>query len=768
MDSKSKLQSKNPNKIQTAKIQSPKVSKDLVNPQSPKVVESNLKLDSKTRQKSNKESESKQPKIQRVKNTYDSTNSQKSKESSKVKSLIRTIPVSITLAMALSSQIAVAQISADKGGVIKDSNGSIINAGTTIINNETMQNIAGSFVGNNATILNATIVNGTIVNGEARIRNIGLTNNNNFVNGTIINGWNFRNGVTGQSDGAGGATITNVINSGTITFPSMPIGVIIGQAGNLTIGKNTHITTNAGGTAFAVGMIFIGKNTKVATITNEGTLHGARVIKFGDNGIADAIINKGIIISESGEGAIKTGTGVEVGTIINTGTIRGVAGGGLIDLEKAKVKELNIDGGVVERTDNNNAIVLTSSGTLDNFTITNGASITGNINIQGNSKVGTMAIGGKNSTGTITQITGNISLANSTIINGLSLYDSANISGNITLANQSTIANGLSLSGNSTIANLNLTERGNIDTLSLNQGTITGGISLTGNANGTDTNTATIGEITLANNSTITGDISVKGDGASANANAKIGNITLEDGTGIGGSIAVGDSNGASNTNGVITGITLNGNSTIAGGIINNANGNIGTIISNTNDGVSNIITNSGTIAKLEVKNGSTSGGNGGTIVYRSDSGIITDTLSVASGATLAIKNIAGNTGTIELKSDGLTLNGSTLDLATDSTLEGHLKNSGNLGHWTNESKIQGNFINASGASVEDLIAGEIKDNLLNEGEITNLTINKNIGTLTNNGSGIINTLTIQNGSNIDNGITNNSNIGSLNLQENV
>ncbi|WP_230846913.1 hypothetical protein, partial [Helicobacter pullorum] len=46
--------------------------------------------------------------------------------------------------------------------------------------------------------------------------------------------------------------------------------------------------------------------------------------------------------------------------------------------------------------------------------------------------------------------------------------------------------------------------------------------------------------------------------------------------------------------------------------------------------------------------------------------------------------------------------------------------------------------------------------------------IDKNIGTLTNNGSGVINTLIIQDNSNITNGITNNSNIGSLNLQENV
>ncbi|WP_279145401.1 beta strand repeat-containing protein, partial [Helicobacter pullorum] len=753
LDSKSKtnkaLESKNPNKIQTAKIQSPKVSKDLVNPQSQKVAESNLKLDSKTRQKSNKESESKLPKIQRVKNTRDSitiqnpTNSQKAKESSKVKTLIRTIPISVTLAMALSSQMAVADITAQKGGVIQipDGVGSVVGDGT-IINNQKMQNIAGAIAGNKGTIVNATIINGTIVNGESYVIDVGYTSNGQqtYSTGTIIHGWNLRNGVTGQSDGAGGVTITN---GGTLSVPSMPISVMIGQAGDLVVNENVYITGKTQNTdgQFGQGLIFIGKNTKAGTITNKGTLRSNKSIKFGDDAIADAVINEGTIISTGGEGAIKTGNGVEVGAIINKGTITGTASGSdnLISIIKTKLKTLNIEG-VVNATDNK-AILLNSSTTLDNFTITNGASITGNINIQGNSKVGTMAIGGKNSTGTITQITGNISLANSTIINGLSLYDSANISGNITLANQSTIANGLSLSGNSTIANLNLTDRGYIDTLSLNQGTITGGISLTGNGTGANASnkTATIESITLANTSTITGDINIKGN--SATNNAKIGSITLESGTGIGGSIAVGDNT----AKGIIDTITLNGNSTIAGGIINNANGNIGTITSNTNDGVSNIITNSGTIAKLEVKNGNTSGGNGGTIVYRSDSGIITDTLSVASGATLDIKNTSNNTGTIELKSDSATLeDGSTLNLANGSTLVGHLKNSGNLGDWTNESNIQGHFINTGTIGI--LNAGSIRDYLENTstGFIQTLKQGKITGTLNNTGTiGELNTSVI-------------------------
>ncbi|WP_166666947.1 hypothetical protein, partial [Helicobacter pullorum] len=95
----------------------------------------------------------------------------------------------------------------------------------------------------------------------------------------------------------------------------------------------------------------------------------------------------------------------------------------------------------------------------------------------------------------------------------------------------------------------------------------------------------------------------------------------------------------------------------------------------------------------------------------------------VAGGATLDIKDSSGNnTGTIELRSDGAALqDGSELNLDAGSTLVGHLKNSANLAIWTNESNIQGHFINTG--TIGELKAGNIQNNFLNEGSITNLTI---------------------------------------------
>uniref|UniRef100_UPI001416EF49 beta strand repeat-containing protein n=1 Tax=Helicobacter pullorum TaxID=35818 RepID=UPI001416EF49 len=560
------------------------------------------------------------------------------------------------------------------------------------------------------------------------------------------------------------------------------------SGGNLTINDNSSIE-------FYVlngPMIKLEGKTTAGIITNSGTLIRERLsgisnyrvlFDLGNNATAKAFINNGTIYWE-GDHAIALWGGSNIGTIRNTGTIQ--SEGAVINSgNNATIGSIEFDGGLIQRIASSgsigNAVATTgpvinlTNANIGTITVSNSASIHGNISLSGTRITDKISFSDSNMTGNISlsrttitdkisfgdsnmtgslslggsqvangisidssNISGNISIAassgvNSTITNGFSIDDS-NITGNISIANQSTIANGLSLSGNSTIANLNLTDRGYIDTLSLNQGTITGGISLTGNANGTGTNTATIDTITLTNNSTITGDISVKGDGASNNANAKIGNITLEDGTGIGGSIAVGDS--GSNTNGVITGITLKGNSTIAGGIINNANGNIGTIISNTGTNINNIITNHGTIGSLEVNNQ-------GTIVYKSDSGIITDALSVASGATLDIKNTSNNTGTIELKSDSLKLEeGSTLNLANGSTLVGHLKNSGNLGDWTNESNIQGHFINEG--TIGELNAGNIAEYLQNSGVIHILKQGKITGTLNNTGTiGELNTSVI-------------------------
>ncbi|WP_040500027.1 hypothetical protein, partial [Helicobacter pullorum] len=497
LDSNSKtsrtLESQNPNKIQTAKIQSPKVSKDLANPQSPKVLESNLKLDSKNTRESKK--------IQRVKNTYDSTNSQKSKESSKVKSLIRTIPVSIALASALSSH-AVADWQIGRG------------------TNIDLKQL------------------GTIQNG-----------------GIIVDNINYK-----------------FQTSQDIARNSFLYGIADNQTGSdLTINNNSSIAFYATNGP----MIKVGGNAIAGIITNSGTLIRERfgginnykpALDMGTNAYAQAFINNGRMYW-AGTQVIALWSNSHIGIIKNTGTIQteGVLVGiGNNNTNNITIDSIELEGGLIQHIDNsssaNNVIPTTgdvislTNANIGTITMSNSASIHGNISLSGTRITDKISFSDSNMTGNISlggsqvangisidnsKISGDISIAagsgvNSTIANGVTLTNNSTIR-DFTLDNGSSILNGLTLSGKSTITNLNITKRGNLDELLLSQGTINGNLKVEGNANGTDTNTATIGEITLENSSTITGNINIKGN--SADNNAKIGTITLESGTGIGGSI---------------------------------------------------------------------------------------------------------------------------------------------------------------------------------------------------------------------------------------
>ncbi|KPH51572.1 hypothetical protein, partial [Helicobacter pullorum] len=338
--------------------------------------------------------------------------------------------------------------------------------------------------------------------------------------------------------------------------------------------------------------------------------------------------------------------------------------------------------------------------TIDSINIGNGSTMTGDISLVGNSKITyAIAIAGI--------LEGNVSAIHGTGGNGT--INRMDISGEITKEVQ-------------------LDNNSKISTLNLNSGTITEGINFQGLTTNSNGDTATIDNLTLSNDAHI-GGIDI-GNTSGGNAKGVISNLTLN-GTSSIGSIV--------NNRGTISELTLNNDSTITNGIINASGGtisnitlassntinngianegNIGTITSNTNN-INNTITNSGTINGLVVSKGTI------TYIDSSNSGVVDSLLQVEDGATL--KMGANGDGMITIGSDL----GSVLDLKQGSTFEGNLRNASAIGKWDNLSNIQGSFINASGASVVDLIAGEIRDNLLNEGSITNLTIDKNIGTLT-------------------------------------
>ncbi|STQ87647.1 Uncharacterised protein [Helicobacter pullorum] len=828
-------------------------------------LESSPKLDSKTSQKSN--SKSKSPKIQRAKNTCDSKKPAKSKNSSKLKSFIRTIPISIALASALSSQ-AVAGWSVVGGGNVSNVNNvgtitSNITLGDTIIEATANGSYTDIVIGSNVTLTRNDFTasdNNIIRVVEAdggKVTNLGTLRTYSrkrvlhmqgrhmeaFINqGTINNQyWTFymKSGsslgslineggtIINSNTGSDGVMIRleNASSIGQITIDGGSIQsgrsfISLANAStidNITISGNANVeNTSSGRTS-----IDLSGGSVTGTISVEDTASLKSNINIsGNNRIGGGIIIGGGSDSPTFSGNITLnngsilGQGIQVksGTMTSEVSLNGSSSISKILIDGSNSSGTNgtpkLDGDITLNTSNRitNGITIANGGTYDGtihnknsssiggIVVDNGT-IVGDIIARGTSRLNGITIvnGGEmrgniearwmsDSTGHTmnlgnidiqSRLQGGITLANAATIESLSLSNGGTITNAVSIGaggsnghtsilktitlngasginslvvgsasdNAGTI-NSITLGGDSSIGNINVAERGTIANLEIGNTNQVGSI-------GSITNAGKLQNIALNGTSTIT-------NGITNNSGGTISNIALN-GTS---TITNGITN---NSGGTISNITLASSNTINNGITNNSGGNIGTIISDTGTNVNNIITNHGTIGSLEVNNQ-------GTIVYRSDNGIITDVLSVAGGATLDIKDSSGNnTGTIELRSNGATLqDGSELNLDAGSTLVGHLKNSANLAIWTNNSNIQGNFINASGASVGTLTAGNIRDNFLNEGNITNLTIDKNIGTLTNNGSGVINTLIIQDNSNINNGITNNSNIGSLNLQNNT
>ncbi|KAB0575393.1 hypothetical protein F7P74_02235 [Helicobacter pullorum NCTC 12824] len=766
-----------------------------MNLESKKILESSPKLDSKTSQKSNKESESKQPKkIQKAKSTCDSKQSKKStksKNSSKIKSFIRTIPISIALASALSSQ-AVADWTGK--GIAGCTNGD----GQCITGNVTMSifdEIWSRGSATNLTISSGVTINKTASGGSGSGKNsliyieeqAGTITNNGIIDlyfpGVISGTFRIENSGSlaalnnmGSIKGSNivfyiraGGQIGTIINSGTINGSNDKRGIFEiegnSQIGGITLTGNGVISHDYSKDVFRlsgqsqIGNITLNDNSSIRGNFNLSNSATIGTITIGGNSTGGSGNNASLT------GNISLNNSSRISKILIDGSNMG--GSGANGTPK-------LDGDITLNT---------SQGITNGITIANGGTLDGNINARNSSRIGGIAINNGSLIGSISlthtsNITGGINVQNGTITNNISAVGGAridsinitngrvggNISANWDLAgngigtiNQITITGG-EVGGNIELANKNTITNG----MTLNNGTINGAINL--NIGTADDSVASIPTISLQNASTIA-NITL-GNSANNGSQGRIDSLTL------GGTSSIGS---IVNNRGTISTLTLGGTSsigtiansatianlnlsekgTITNGITNAVEGNIGTITSNTNN-INNTITNSGTINELVVSKGTI------TYIDSNNSGVVDTLLQVEDGATL--KMGANGDETITIGSDF----GSVLDLKQGSTFEGNLRNASAIKEWKNESNIRGSFINASGASVGVLIAGEIRDNLLNEGNITNLIINKNIGTLTNDSNGIINTLTIQNGSNIASGIRNNSNIGSLNLQENV
>ncbi|WP_179853973.1 beta strand repeat-containing protein, partial [Helicobacter pullorum] len=455
-----------------------------------------------------------------------------------------------------------------------------------------------------------------------------------------------------------------------------------------------------------------------------------------------------------------------------------------------------------------NITLNTSNEITNGITIANGGTLDGNINARNSSRIGGIAINNGSLIGSISltntsNITGGINVQNGTITNSISAVGGAridsinitngrvggNISANWDLAgngigtiNQITIADG-EVGGNIILANETSIANG----MTLNNGTINGAINLNiSTADGSVAsiptislqNASTIANITLGNSATATNSqgtvVSGRGyiDSLTLGGTSHIGNIANDRGIistlTLGGTSSIGTI--TNNSNGTITNIALNGTSTITNGITNASGGTISNITLASSNTIHSGITNDGVITEINhnvagVENAVTNNAGGsiskliisqGTIEYNGE-GAITEELSVKGGATLSMNSGSGT----------ITMNGavgSKLNLESGSTFKGSLKNTGSISSWSNVSNIQGSFINDAGANIGSLSAGQIAENLLNKGNIGDLTIDNVVGTLSNESE--ITTLSVQN--RVANGILNSGNIQTLTLANNA
>ena len=552
-DSDSKLESKNPNKIQTAKIQSPKASKDLVNPQSPKVVESSPKLDSKNTRESKR--------IQRVKNTSNSitiqnpTNSQKSKESSKVKTLIRTIPVSIALASALSSHAVAVDI---PDGPFTD-----------LV-------VVGGGSGELTITVSGTGNNGTIINGTSKVSNNNSPGNINRgkQGGSIINGWDLKKSVyyahviinNSKDDGAGGVLVTGKFNFNYGDY-GHSYEVLSGtKAGNLTFDTGTSFTIARQYYGAIGDIISVSENASAATITNKGTIAQrgeANIITLKSGSTTDAIINSGTMTA-AGNNLLTLRANATLGILQNSGTMS-TTKTNLVDLSGGNnsIEQIKLSSGSTTSA-GTNIINAQSSATIGTITADN-ATINGGINLAGTSSI-TDGISLSNTS----TLTGNISLTNNSRIQGGIVLDNSKMTGGITLGGSSNIAGISLLNGSSSIDNISI---------SGSNASLSGNITMLtpGNA----TNTASIDNITISSGGTYAGTIHTAG-------RTNISGITIANGGVVGSNAA--NSMILSSGNSTIHNIEIQNGGTMYGnieahwqtggnaGAVDNKDGNIGDV----------------------------------------------------------------------------------------------------------------------------------------------------------------------------------------------
>ncbi|WDL79948.1 hypothetical protein IP358_01220 [Helicobacter winghamensis ATCC BAA-430] len=616
-----------------------------------------------------------------------------------------------------------------------------------------------NWIGNHSqgTIDNVTIDGGTIKsdinNQNGSINKINIDNNGSV--GSITNGDGNTNSTIGSIQISNKSNINgNITNKATITNGISINGGTIGGdiKNNGTNAKTGNITINNGG---SVGGSIINENganyeaTNTITLDKGSSLGGIQ--NKGANSTFSAKLDlKGNVGTISNEGTFNSDlnlNNISVNTINNSKDFNGD-----LNLSNgASVQAINNNGGTISKdiSINSNAKVGTISNAVGaiiakNISVNNATltSIDNKGTIQEAIKLENGTIGDITNSGTITN---GITASNGTI-NKITNSDSGTISKEINIssnANVGAISNSgtiqeairlnsgiltaLSNAKNATIKEVNISNNSKVGNIT-NEGTITNGITIDkASLEGNITNSGNLSKIDVNNGGNITGNITYSN-------NAK-GNLTIKDG-------------------GKVAGAFINEkNSTFNDAIKVENNASLGGVVNKGTFSGSLTVDKGGEVGYISYEEGSTFNGTldiKGEVGGISNKGNFNGTIKVDS-----ILKALSNEGTIK---EVELANTAKLDaLINEGTINDKLTNKGELAQLANSGTLENGFESESKKDTTLINSGNIKNGITNNGT-GKLTL-ANSGTITN---GITNNtnanLTLVNQKNITGDITNNTN----------
>ncbi|HJF82643.1 hypothetical protein, partial [Helicobacter pullorum] len=232
--------------------------------------------------------------------------------------------------------------------------------------------------------------------------------------------------------------------------------------GNFTINENVAILMSPNAPSGSISfnrMLRLEDRAKAGTIDNQGTIlvnsanHAANgvgiYLDVGNNATLDTFTNSGLMRNETGGGSGKEMLVVwrdaTINNLINKGTIYGQTG--VIHSKGGTIKNMLFSGpNSITEAGDGNVINIINTSNIGNITAENQAEIIGNISLSNTSSIDNISIGGNNTT-----LAGNITMLSN---------DNTSSIDNITISNGGTYAGTIHTAGRTNISGITIANGG--------------------------------------------------------------------------------------------------------------------------------------------------------------------------------------------------------------------------------------------------------------------------------------------------------------------